>query len=121
MDFYINKGATLPILKIELINDGNIHDYGDFQDRLENATITFCMTDANTKIKKIGGKPALCILKTDNQSCTGEEYLIGYQFSERDTRNSGTFYGTFTIIFNDDSSKLIVPIKEELMIHVLER
>jgi hypothetical protein len=125
MDFYINKGATLPILKMELINDGR-NDYHNFHDKLQNSTITFCMEDTNTGVKRIGGKTALCIAKDPTLDSEGEEYYIGYQFSEKETKKAGSFTGEFTIIFNDDmgnplvGNKLIVPIIDELFIHVLE-
>lgn len=119
MNFYINQGSTLPILKLELINDGR-NDYDNFYDNLQNSKITFCMTDVNTGIKRIGGKEALCILKEPSNDCTGEEYYIGYQFTEKETRKAGTFIGEFTVVFNDGSGKLIVPIKDELYIHILD-
>ena len=119
MDFYIKKGATLPILKMELINDGR-NDYDAFHDRLQNSVITFCMEDTNTGVKRIGGKEALCILKDPSSDCTGEEYYIGYQFSEKETKKVGTYRGEFTITFNDESGKLIVPIREDLTIHILD-
>jgi hypothetical protein len=119
MDFYINKNATLPILKMELINDGR-NDEGDFHDKIQNSVITFCMEDTATGIKRIGNKTALCILKEPTIDSEGEEYYIGYQFSEKETRKAGSFVGDFTIVFNDGSGKLIVPIKDELFIHILE-
>ena len=119
MNYYINKNATLPRLKMELINDGR-NDYGKFHDKLQNATITFCMTDTNTGVKRIGNKSGLCILKEPTSDCVGEEYFIGYQFTAKETRKAGTFVGDFTIVFNDGSGKLIVPIKDELFIHILE-
>ena len=118
MDFEINKGATLPILKLELINDGR-NDYDKFHDMLQNSVITFCMTDANTGVKRIGGKDALCILKEPSSDCTGEQYYIGYQFTEKETKVAGTFIGEFKIIFNDGSGTLIVPIRDKLFIHIL--
>jgi len=119
MDFNINKNATLPKLKMELINDGR-NDYSKFNDKLQNSTITFCMTNVDTGVKKIGNKKAICILKEPTSSCVGEEYFIGYQFSAKETKSTGTFKGSFTITFNDGSGTLIVPIKNELFIHILE-
>ena len=119
MDFSINKNATLPRLKLELINDGR-NDYGDFHDKLQNSVMTFCMTDTSTGVKRIGNKTALCILKEPTIDSEGEEYYIGYQFSAKETRKAGSFVGEFTIVFNDGSGKLIVPIKDELKIHILE-
>lgn len=119
MDFSINKNATLPILKLELINDGR-NDYKKFHDMIQNSKITFCMTELSTGIKKIGNKEALCIVKETNPDSTDEEYYIGYKFTAKDTKKAGTFVGEFTIDFLDDSGVLIVPIREELFIHVLE-
>lgn len=118
MDFYINKGATLPRLVMELINDGR-NDYGNFHDKIQNAVIAFCMTDSTTGVKRIGNKPAVCILKEPSSDCIGEEYFIGYNFTEKDTKKVGSFTGVFTIVFNDGSGTLTVPIKDDLNIHVL--
>lgn len=119
MDFHINKKATLPILKMELIRDGR-YTYKEFHDKLQNSEITFCMSDIITGTKKIGRKPGLCILKSEYNGCNDEEYYIAYQFSEKDTSTPGTYVGYFTIDFLDDSGKLIVPIREELYIHILD-
>lgn len=119
MDFHINKKATLPILKMELIKDGR-YTYKEFHDKLQNSNITFCMSDIETGAKKIGRKPGICILKNEYNGCQDEEYYIAYQFSERDTSKPGTYVGHFTIDFLDDSGTLIVPIREELYIHVLD-
>ena len=113
MDFFIKQKSNLPILKMELINDGR-YDFGNFYDDLQNSEITFTMYDADTEIKVIGGKTALCVLKEDSDN----EYYIGYKFSDRETRKKGTYKGYFTIKFNDTSEKLIVPIKDDLNIHI---
>lgn len=119
-NFYINKGATLPVLRMELIKDGR-HDYKNFHEMIQNATITFCMTDVETGVKKIAGANALCIAKDcNNNDCCEEEYYLGFQFTSKQTKKAGTFKGEFTITFLDGSGTLIVPIREELMIHVLD-
>lgn len=119
MDFSINKGATLPILKMELIKDGR-YTHKEFHDMLQNSIITFCMSDIETGVKKIGKKPGLCILKTEYNGCNDEEYYIAYQFSSKDTSKPGTYVGNFSITFLDGSGLLIVPIREELYIHILD-
>jgi len=81
MIFQIKQNSTLPILKMELINDGR-NDYNSFHDRIQNSTITFTMTDTNTGVKRIC-KEANCYLKQPSHDCVGEEYFIGYQFSEK--------------------------------------
>jgi hypothetical protein len=119
MDFFINKGATLPILKLELIQDGR-NDYQRFHEQIQNADIYFCMSDVVTGARKIGRKPGFCLLKETNDDCCGEEYYLAYQFSERDTNTAGTYAAQFIIEFLDGSGTLVVPIREELFIHVLE-
>lgn len=119
MDFHINKGATLPILKMELIRDGR-YTYKEFHDKLQNSDIYFCMTDIVTGIKKIGKKPATCILKTEYNGCNDEEYYLAYQFTSKDTNKAGTYVANFMIEFADGSGTLIVPIREELYVHVLD-
>ena len=118
MDFFINKNATLPILKLELIKDGR-NDYKKFHELIQNSTITFSMSDVETGNKKIGNKPALCVVKEPASDCETEEYYLAYQFSEKETKKAGTFAGKFVIEFDDGSGTLIVPIREELFIHVL--
>ena len=49
MEFYINKGATLNKLKMELIHDGR-NDYQKFHEKIQNANIYFTMTDVITGI-----------------------------------------------------------------------
>jgi hypothetical protein len=121
MDFYINKGATLPMAILELIQDGR-NDYKNFHEKIQNADITFTMSDIDTGIKKIGCKPAACLCKTcgNGNDCDEEQYYVTYQFSEKDTSKAGTYVGKFTIDFLDGSGTLIVPIRDELYIHILE-
>jgi len=121
MNFYINKGATLPMVILELIQDGR-NDYKKFHEKVQNADITFTMTDIDTGIKKIGCKPAVCLCKTceGNNDCDEEQYYVAYQFTEKETDKAGSYVGKFTIDFLDGSGTLIVPIREELYIHVLE-
>ncbi len=121
MDFTINKGATLPMVIMELIQDGR-NDYKNFHEKIQNANITFSMYDVDTGIKKIGCKDAVCLCKTceGGNDCDEEQYYIAYQFNERDTSKAGRYVGKFTIEFLDGSGTLIAPIKDELFINVLE-
>ncbi len=119
MIFSINKGATLPKLQMELIKDGR-YSYKEFHDMLQNSNIYFTMADIKSGVKKIGKKPAICILKGEYDGCEDEEYYIGYQFTSKDTAKAGTYVGNFIIEFQDGSGTLIVPIREELYVHVLD-
>lgn len=119
MIFHINKNATLPVLKLELYQDG-INNYSYFFDKLQNANIYFTMTDIKTGIKHLSRKVAGLAPKTRYVGCSVEEYFLAYQFTTRDTSKPGTYIGQFTIEFLDGSGTLVVPIREELLINVLD-
>jgi len=121
MIFNINKGATLPMVIMELIQDGR-NDYKNFHEKIQNADVTFTMTNIDTGIKKIGCKPAGCLCKTCDygNDCDDEQYYVTYQFTEKETNVAGSYVGNFNIDFLDGSGTLIVPIREQLYIHILE-
>ena len=62
MEFFINKGATLNTLKLELIRDGR-NDFERFFELIQNADIYFTMTDVTTGVKKIAKKKCLTVEK----------------------------------------------------------
>lgn len=119
MDFFINQHSTLPILKLELIKDGR-NDYKNFYELIQNSNIYFSMSDVVSGIKKIGKKPALCIVKESTSDLELEEYYLGYQFNQKETKTAGTYVAQFIIEFLDGSGTLIVPIREELYVHILD-
>ena len=119
MVFNINKGATLPILKLELIDDG-IQDYAKFYDLIQNADIYFTMSDVETGRRIIGKKKAYLESKTQYTSSYYEEFYLTYQFTEKETAKAGTYIGKFIIEFLEGTGTLIVPINDELTINVLE-
>lgn len=117
MDFIINKNATLPIMKLDIVQDGR-NGVSKIYELMQNSNIYFSMSELETGVKVIGKKSALILPK--ESACGNDEYYIGYQFSERETKKSGVYVGTFTIEFLDGSGTLIAPIREELYIHVLD-
>lgn len=121
MDFYIRQGATDPILKMRLIDDGK-NDKSAYNDLLENSVITFEMIDIKTGSPVILGATCSLALRVKKYNQTTDEYYIVYRFTEEQTSETGKFEGKFTIQFNDgsgnDTSKLIVPIREKLYIHI---
>lgn len=117
MNFHINKNSNLPYLRLALIKDGR-YDWSNFHEKIQNAEIKFSMYDADSGIQRICNKDASCELK-DSGDCD-EEYFIVYKWEDRDTLKPGTYIGKFKITFLDTGDKLIVPIREELFIHVLE-
>jgi hypothetical protein len=120
MEFFINQYATLNILKLELIQDGR-NDFQKFFEKIQNSDIFFTMTDIVTGVKKIAKKRASTQLVLPKSDCVGEEYYLTYQFTTKETSNSGIFVGQFEINFLDGSGTLIAPIRETLFINILNQ
>ena len=122
MEFFIRQGATDPILKLRLVDDGK-NDKSSFNDLLENSNITFEMFDVQTEQYQILNGECNITTRTKKFSQTTDEYYITYRFTENGTSVKGRFEGVVTIQFLDtDSSptnKLIVPIKEKLFINII--
>lgn len=119
MEFFINKNATLPVLKLELIKDGR-NDFRKFHYKIQNADIWFTMTDIDTGNKKIAKKVAATQLMLPESDCLDEEYYVTYQFLASQTARTGRYVAQFEIDFLDGTGTLIVPIREELFVNVLE-
>lgn len=124
MIFYIKQNSILPQLRMELIEDGR-HDFWKFHDCVQNADITFTMTNLNTGLVKILNAPCYIKLR-ENNGCT-EQYVICYDWKQRDTKEKGLYEGVFNIEFGDDiksdvttypSGLQIMPIREKLMINI---
>lgn len=120
MEFNINKNSTLPLLKLELIQDGR-DDFQKFFEMIQNSNIYFTMTSEDTGVKKIAKKLAGTQLVLPQSDCTGEEYYITYQFNTKETAHAGRYVGNFEIVFLDGTGVLIVPIRDTLFINVLDQ
>jgi hypothetical protein len=122
MDFFIRQGATDPILKMRLIDDGK-NDKSSFNDLLVDSDITFEMTDTKTGIPYILNAPCSLALRTKKYNQTTDEYYILYRFTELQTSEPGKFEGKINIQFLDSdrnpTTKLIVPIREKLFINII--
>ena len=124
-NFFINKGATLPRLRMELNHDGR-SDYNKAYLALQGADgVTFSMWNKETGVFKIANAPAE--ITYDEHSGCEERYIIEYKWKERDTNEPGRFIGQFKISFSDDivmdgvtfpSGELIVPISEDLVVTI---
>jgi len=120
-EFYIKKDSLLPILRMELIEDGR-HDYNKFHELIQNSNITFTMVNRETGVTKIAKAPAY-IKARENGGCV-EQYVICYDWKKRDTKEEGNYIGEFNIEFgelkNDDydypTGNLRIPIREDLLI-----
>jgi hypothetical protein len=114
MEFFIKKGATLPILKLAVVKDGR-SEYQKFMESLEVSSIFFSMIDVETGIIKLNSVPA-SIVSLNLADGAPTEYYIYYQFTPYDTDKTGRYKGEFLI--KNDEGELIVPIREELFINI---
>ena len=123
-EFFINKGAILPTLRMEVINDGR-YSFWKFHEAIQNAVVTFSMKNVDTDILKISKAPCEIVLAEDG-GCE-EKYIIQYKWKKRDTNEVGKFKGWFNIDFLDDISQygveypsglLVAPISEDLYIYI---
>jgi hypothetical protein len=121
MEFFIRQGASDPILKMRMIDDGK-NDKSSFNDLLENSDITFEMFELMTDIPVILNGTCNITTRTKLYNQTTDEYYITYRFTESQTSKIGKFEGKIIIQFNDTdgnpTNKLILPIKEKLFITV---
>ena len=124
--FYLRQGSTLPSIRMELIEDGR-HDFHKFHECIQSADITFTMVNIDTNVTKIAKNKAYIKLR-ENDDCT-EQYVICYDWKQRDTKEAGTYRGIFEITFGpikgDDvvypNGILNMPIREELTITILPK
>lgn len=126
--FEIKKNSTLPSLRVKLIDDGT-YDFcrrDMYNNAIQNADITFSMKDENGVLKISKAKAS--IVKCCDCNCT-ESYSIEYKWNKRDTKESGVFDAFFEINFKNDlyeegvsypEGNLIIPIHEQLKIHIME-
>ena len=121
MEFFIRQGASDPILKMRLVDDGK-NDKSSFNDLLENCDITFEMYEHKTEEPVILNSQCLITTRTKLYNQTTDEYYITHRFTEEHTSNVGKFEGKITIQFKDtngnDTTKLILPVKERLFINI---
>jgi len=122
MEFFIRQGATDPILKLRLVDDGK-NDKSSFNDLLENSDITFEMFDVTTQQYQVLNGDCILTTRTKKYDQTTDEYYITYRFTEQNTSLKGRYEGLINIQFLDTSSnptnKLIVPVKEKLFINIV--
>ena len=122
-EFYIKKDSLLPILRLEVIEDGR-HSYNKIHELLQNSNITFTMVNRETGVTKIAKAPAYIKAREDG-GCV-EQYVICYDWKPRDTKEEGNYVGEFNIEFgevkNDNytypTGNLIMPIREDLLITI---
>ena len=122
MEFHIRQGASDPILKLRLVEDGK-NDKSSFNDLLESADITFEMYEIKTGEPVILNATCNVTTRTKLFNQVTDEYYITYRFTESQTSEIGKFEGKIIVQFNDTdgnpTSKLILPVREKLYINIL--
>lgn len=122
MEFFIRQGASDPILKLRMVDDGK-NDKSSFNDLLENADITLDMYNIDDNMPVILNSSCNITTRTKNFANTTDEYYIIHRFSETQTANKGKYEAIVTIQFLDTNqnptTKLILPIKEKLYINIV--
>ncbi len=117
MEFHIRQGATDPILKMRMIDDGK-NDKSSFNDMLASGcTITFDMYNVTTEEPLILGSECLLTNRTKKYNYTTDEYYITHRFTTEHTSQAGRYEGKVTITF-DNGNILILPVKEKLYINI---
>jgi hypothetical protein len=117
MEFFIRQGASDPILKMRMIDDGK-NDKSSFNDALETATITLEILDTKTDNYEILDSPCNLVLRTKKHGHQTDELYITHRFTKQQTSKIGRFEGKININFADDNL-LIVPITEKLFINII--
>ena len=125
-NFFIEKEATLPSLRLELVLDGK-YDFmksSHFNNAIQNADVTFSMTDEHD-VLKISNQPCNIVL-VDQDTCD-EKYIIEYRWKSHDTRTPGHYKCQVKIEFMShiyesgvtyEGGTYIGPIYEELDIFI---
>ena len=117
MEFFIKKGATLPILKLSVVKDGR-NDFHSFMKTIELSAIFFSMVDIETGIPKITSRPAGFVEKTFDDPNAEPEYYIYYQFQNRDTNKIGRYEGQF-MLRNSDGVLMFKNLLLRMIYHMI--
>lgn len=115
MEFFISKNSTLPLLKMQVVQDGR-SDFQNFSELISTSKILFSMNDVYTGRPKISSKRAGFVHKTFVNPDTPVEYYIYYQFTKRDTNTVSRYEGQF--LLSNEQGVLILPLRERLFINV---
>jgi hypothetical protein len=102
---------------MELIQDGR-NDFRKFHEQIQNANITFTMTNVITGVIKIGKSPAKIQQVLPKSDCINDEFYLTYQFSETQTQFQLDILVVLKLRFLM-VVELIVPIRENLFINIL--
>jgi hypothetical protein len=117
MEFTIGQNATLPLLKLQVVNDGT-QSFDEMMEFIETSSIFFSMVGTDTGIPKVYTKSAGFVEKLEMDPNSSPEYYVYYRFTQQDTSRVGRYEGQF--MFINETGTLVLPIREQLFINVVE-
>ena len=117
MEFNVRKNATLPVLKMQVVDDGR-GGLDSFTNSIETSSLYFSMADVDTGSYKIYMSPAGFVEKTFEEPNAKVEYYSYFKFIKNHLNRVGRYRGEFVLKTNDGT--LILPIRENLYINVYE-
>jgi len=117
MEFFIRQNSDLPILLMEIVNDGRTGAYKEFNSVMDNATIRFSMKRESDGLQTIYMNNAHITEKIQQNPDAPTEYYIFYRWTKRDTIKKGRFIGEFSVV--TEMGELIAPIRERLYINII--
>lgn len=120
MEFYIKKGATLPILELEILEDG-INNNNEFYKQLQNAHATINIYKDGCGSKAIKCK-TMDIIEVNCGDCNSgcyQKFNLVYKWSIKDTKKTGRYYAEIDLKFLDGCGVLKLPIREKLYINII--
>lgn len=117
MEFFINQGATLPVLKMQVVKDG-VAEIDEFMELIEKSTVYFSMMNLQTGAYRILNNIAGFVEKTFVDPNAKTEYYLYYKFNSMETSQPGVYRGEF--VLSSDEGTQILPLREELIIKIGE-
>jgi hypothetical protein len=117
MEFFINQNSELPLLTMQVVQDGRTNAYQTYNAELDNAVIRFSMKEESTGIPKILMGNAYITNVTQVNPDAPTQYYIYYKWTKRDTSRKGRYIGEFSI--TNSFGELIAPIRETLYINII--
>lgn len=115
MNFFINKNADLPLLKMQVVKDGRVN-FDEMTSLIENSVIYFSMKNTLTGSYRILNSIGGFVEKTFVEPNAKVEYYIYYKFSQNDTSEAGIYEGEFML--RSDNGTLLLPIADKLFITI---
>lgn len=119
MDFLIRKNSTSPYIVMKVIHDSDT-DADVINKKIEDAAVTFSMVNLETGKYKVANRAGAIYTRENPIDCPTNplEHFVYYKWREKDVNEEGIFRAEFKLNFIEDCEAVILPIDEELFVHV---